>query len=173
MHGQLRNIPRTFGPKILPFILTAHNLHKYNSHDEARSTTTMAWRRKSEGLNHLCTTRGKRAGTDGRMEHFMVALSPGCDVVLCHQYQGRLDGKLFASIARKLFPDVYKKTEHCEGRLFLQDECPVQKSAAAFKVMKKVKVDLFSIPPRSPDLNPTENFFNLVSEKLMMMHWGT
>ena len=126
MHGQLRNIPRTFGPKILPFILMAHNLHKYNSNDEARSTTTMAWRRKSEGLNPLCTTKGKRAGTGGRMAHFMVALSPGRDIVLCHQYQGRLDGKLFASIARKLFPDVYKKTEHCEGRLFLQDECPVQ-----------------------------------------------
>ena len=32
--------------------------------------------------------------------------------------------------------------------------------------MKKVKVDVFSIPPRSPDLNPIENFFNLISKKL-------
>ena len=118
--------PTYFWTKNITFYFDGTYLHRYNSHDEARSTTTMAWRRKSEGLNPLCTTKGKRAGTGGRMAHFMVALSPGRDIVLCHQYQGRLDGKLFASIARKLFPDVYKKTEHCEGRLFLQDECPVQ-----------------------------------------------
>ena len=69
-------------------------------------------------------------------------------------------------MACKLFPDVYKKTEHHEGRLFLQDGCPVQNSAAALKTMKKVKADEFSIPPRSPDLSPKENFFNLISKKL-------
>ena len=66
----------------------------------------------------------------------------------------------------KLFPDVHKKTEHCEGCLFLQDGCPVQNAAAALKAMKKVKADAFSIPTRSPDLNPIENFFNLTSKKL-------
>ena len=90
-------------------------------HDKAHSTKMMAWRKKSEGLNPLCITKGKRAGTGGQMAHFMVAVSPGRGVVLCHQYQGCLDGKLFASIVHQLFPDVYKKTEHCEGRLFLQD----------------------------------------------------
>ena len=126
----------------------------------------MAWMKKSEGLNHLYTTKGKQAGTGGRMTHFIVALSPGRGVALCHQYHVRLDGKRFALMVCKLFPDVYKKTEHCEGRLLMQDGCPVQNSAAALKAMKKVKVDVFSIPPRSPDLNPIENFFNLISKKL-------
>ena len=66
-------------------------------------------------------------------------------------------------MVRKLFPNVYKKTEHREGRLLLQDGCPVQNSAAALKA--KVKADVFSIPPRSPDFNPTENFFNWISKK--------
>ena len=122
--------------------------------------------KKSEGLNHLCTTKGKRAGTGGRKTHFMVALSPGRGVALCHQYQVRLDGKRFVLMVCKLFPDVYKKTEHCEGCLLLQDGCPVQNSAAAYKAIKKLKADIFSIPPRSPDLNPIENFFNLISKKL-------
>ena len=91
--------------------------HKHNPHDEARSTETIAWRGKSEGLNPLCTTKSKRAGTGGRMAHFMVALSPGHGVVLCYQYQCRLDGERFASMVFKLFPDVFKKTKHCEGRL--------------------------------------------------------
>ena len=69
-------------------------------------------------------------------------------------------------MVRKLFPNVYKKTEHCEGRLLLQDGCPVQNSAAALKATSKVKADVFSIPPRSPDLNPIKNFFNLISKKL-------
>ena len=42
----------------------------------------------------------------------------------------------------------------------------MQNSAAALKAMKKVKADVFSFPPRSPDLNPIENFFNLISKKL-------
>ena len=42
----------------------------------------------------------------------------------------------------------------------------MQNSAAALKAMKKVKADVFSIPPRSPDLYPIENFFNLISKKL-------
>ena len=96
----------------------------------------------------------------------MVSVSHGQNVVICHQYQGRLDGKPFTSMERKPFPNVFKKTEHYEGRLFLQDGFPVQNSAAALKAMKKVKADIFSIPLRIPDLNPTENFFSLISKKL-------
>ena len=140
--------------------------HKHNPHDEARSTETIAWRGKSEGLNPLCTTKSKRAGTGGWMAHFMVALSPVHGVVLCRQYQCRLDGERFASMVYKLFPDVFKKTKHCEGRLFLQDGCPVQNSAATLKAMRKVKTHAFSIPLRSPYLNPIESFFNLLSKKL-------
>ena len=33
--------------------------------------------------------------------------------------------------------------------------------------MKKFKAYVFSIPPRSSDLNPIENFFNLISKKLI------
>ena len=57
-------------------------------------------------------------------------------------------------MVRKLFPDVHKKTELCQGCLFLQDGCPVQNSVAALKAMKKVKAYVFSNPPRSSDLNP-------------------
>ena len=55
--------------------------HKHSPHDEARSTKTMAWKKKSEGPNPLCTTKGKRASTGDLMAHFMVALSPGRKVV--------------------------------------------------------------------------------------------
>ena len=38
--------------------------------------------------------------------------------------------------------------------------------AAAKKAMREVNSDLFSIPTRSPDINPIENFFNLVRRRL-------
>ena len=48
----------------------------------------------------------------------------------------------------------------------MQDGCPVQNSAATLKAMRKVKTHAFSIPLRSPYLNPIESFFNLLSMKL-------
>ena len=52
------------------------------------------------------------------------------------------------------------------SRKWLQDGDPSQNSAAAKKAMREVNSDLFSIPPRSPDINPIENFFNLVRRRL-------
>ena len=79
--------PMDFWTKNVNFYLDGTGFTpKHNPHDEARSTKMMAWQKKSEGLNPLCTTKGKRAGTSGQTAHFMVALSPGRGVVLCHQY---------------------------------------------------------------------------------------
>lgn len=161
------NRPKDFWMKDINFYIDGTGFtHKTNPHGEARATKTMAWRKKSEGLDALCTTKGKRAGTGGRMANFMVAISPNKGVVLCHQYFGRLNGGSFSSLVRKTFPKVYKQTQHINGRLFLQDGCPVQNSAAARKAFKRVKAKVFAIPPRSPDLNPIENFFNLINAKL-------
>ena len=43
---------------------------------------------------------------------------------------------------------------------------PSQNSAAARKEMKKLGVEVHSIPPRSPDINPIENVFHLLDRKL-------
>ena len=49
---------------------------------------------------------------------------------------------------------------------FLQDGDPVQNSALAKRAFKYVGALVFSIPPRSPDLNPIENLFHFVSKQL-------
>ena len=77
--------PMDFWTKNINFYLYSTEFtHKHNPHDEVCSTKTMAWRRKSEGLNPLCTTKDKGAGTGGQIAQFMVALSPGHGIVLCH-----------------------------------------------------------------------------------------
>lgn len=162
-----RNKPLDFWKKNINFYLDGKSFtHKTNPHDEARSTRTMAWRKRSEGLDENCTAKGKKAGTGGRMAHFMVAISHGHGVVLCHQYQERMSGEKFANIITENFPSIFEKTQQGESKLFLQDGCPVQNSAAARRAMEQVDARIFSIPPRSPDLNPIENFFHLVSQQL-------
>ena len=46
------------------------------------------------------------------------------------------------------------------------DGCPRQNSKLAKRAIASVGGTIFSIPPRSPDLNPIENFFHTVSREL-------
>ena len=50
--------------------------------------------------------------------------------------------------------------------MFVQDGDPSQNSKAAKTALDKIGAVQFSIPPRSPDLNPIENAFNLVEKKI-------
>ena len=52
------------------------------------------------------------------------------------------------------------------SRMWLQDGDPSQNSrAAARDAMVRCQSELLKIPPRSPDLNPVENIFHIVSRK--------
>ena len=53
-----------------------------------------------------------------------------------------------------------------EKLLFLQDNDRSQNSAKATESLKAIGVEVVKIPPRSPDLNPIENFVHNVKRKL-------
>ena len=53
-------------------------------------------------------------------------------------------------------------------RLWLQVGDPSQSSAMARAAMDRANCELLQKPPRSPDLNPIENIFKLVSNALRM-----
>ena len=50
--------------------------------------------------------------------------------------------------------------------MFVQDVDPSQNSKAAKTALDKIGAVRFSIPPRSLDLNPIKNAFNLAKKKL-------
>jgi len=55
------NKPAEFWKRNINFYLDGTSFtHKSNPHDKARSTRTMVWRKKSEGLDINCTTKGRR-----------------------------------------------------------------------------------------------------------------
>ena len=50
--------------------------------------------------------------------------------------------------------------------MFVQDGDPSQNSKAAKNALEKIGAVQFSIPPRSPDLNPIANAFNLIEKNI-------
>ena len=75
-----------------------------------------------------------------------------------------MTGAYFARFVRDKFPVLFSRKR---GRKwFVMDNDPSQRSLAARKAIKKECCELFSIPARSPDLNPIENMFHLVKKQL-------
>ena len=77
-----------------------------------------------------------------------------------------MNGAYFAGFIRTSFKKIIRKSCNPAGNLFVQDGDPSQTSKAAAKEWQKRKIKLLSIPPRSPDINPIENMFNLIDGKL-------
>jgi len=135
-------------------------VYKTKPFDQAKAPSVREWRKKSEGLK--ITTKGRKEGC--RNANFMVGISYNCGVVLCEQYFGTVTGNKFAGIVEKSFPEALAK---CSSRVkrVLQDGCPRQNSKVAREAFSNVDTLLFKIPPRSPDLNPIENFFSFGEEE--------
>ena len=87
-------------------------------------------------------------------------------MVLCEQYHGKLNGQSFANFVRELFPGLFHNSSNPKGKLFLQDGDPSQNSKKAKEAIHGMGAHKFSIPPRSPDMNPIENIFHLVKRRL-------
>jgi len=139
-------------------------VHKRNPLDQAIAPKSRIYRKKGEGLAFGCTSKGKKEGTGGHYVKLIVAISYGKGVVLCEPYQ-KMSGAFFAQFISKHFKSALRRADK-ETDLFVQDGDPSQNSAVARAAMKKAKVQLLSIPPRSPELNAIENYFNVVSEQL-------
>ena len=138
--------------------------YKKNPFDQARAPKVREWRRKCEGLSLGCTSKGRKEGTVNC--NFMVGISYNHGVVLCEQYSGAINGEKMAEIVYSSFNNAFEKSIDPRGRRFLQDGCPRQNSKAAREAFESVNALVFKIPSRSPDLNPIENFFHSVSDKL-------
>ena len=61
---------------------------------------------------------------------------------------------------------MFEMADKGVGRIWVEDGDPTQNCTNAKEAMSRVCCQLFKIPPRSPDLNPIENLFNVVSQTL-------
>ena len=134
--------------------------------EQAKTVRTRTYRKKNEGLSLHCTAKGKKEGVGGKMARFMVAIGYGVGIFHCEHFKEHVNGKNCAKFIRNSFPDMIKRSANPRAKRFLQDGDPSQNSAAACSAMVDVGIELFKIPARSPDLNPIENIFHLVSKQL-------
>jgi len=61
---------------------------------------------------------------------------------------------------------MFEKANKGDCKLWIQDGDPSQNCALAHCSWLALGAKLLSIPPRSPDINPIENFFKLVKDHL-------
>ena len=84
---------------------------KTNPCDQARTTTAMAWHKKSDG-------------SGGKMVKVFVAIAYGHGVVLCEQYEEQLTGQIFEDFVREYFENAFENSSNPRGKLSLQDGDP-------------------------------------------------
>ena len=104
-------------------LMEPHGLTKTNPFDQARSTTAVTWRKKSEGLTLKCTTKGKM-GSGSKIMEVLVAIVHGHGAALCEQYEEPFTGQVFEAFVREHFENAFENSSNPRGKLFLQDGDP-------------------------------------------------
>ena len=104
--------------------------YKQNPYEHSRTPSAREWRLKNEGLKYLCTTKGKIEGAT--QVKFLVGMSYNKGVILCEHMTQRMNGKYYASIVRRAFPDALKKSITPKAKRILMDGDPSQNSKKAY-----------------------------------------
>ena len=115
-----------------------------------------------EGLE--ITRKGKKEGNNGRPVKLFVAIAYQKGVIIFEQWDPSTPflGIHYKEFVKKHFPVAFECSANPKNKLALEDGCPAQKSRQAQLGYDVVNCKVFSIPPRSPDLNPIENMFHIV-----------
>ena len=154
-------LPANFWEERAGFYLDGASFtHKMNPFDQARAPRAMASRKPGQGFDFGFTGKGSHEGTGGTVAHFMAAIVYGKGVIAAEQYHGRINAEKFSSFVQEHFASMFKKSANPRGKLFPQDGHPSQNSVKARSAWDEVGARKFTIPARSPDLNPIENIFH-------------
>ena len=76
-----------------------------------------------------------------------------------------MDGPFYASFVNSRL--ILKYCSQKQANVH-RDNCPVQNSNVVKETLKENKIEQLKIPARSPDLNPIENLFHRVKNKLRL-----
>ena len=113
-------------------------VHKTNPYDQARAVKSLARRTRNEGLALYCTSKRRKAGVQGKVIHFLVAITYKKGVICWDKYTQRLNGEFFASYSHNRFPSHFQASTNPRAIHFLQDDDPSQNSTKAQRALQDV-----------------------------------
>ena len=119
---------------------------------------------KNKGLKCGCTRKGKKGGTT--QTSFLVGIGYNKGVVLCEPLTNRMNSTYYTSIVRRTFRAALKKTLGPKAKHTFVNGDPSQNSKLSKQAIARIGGKTFTIPTRSPDINPIENLFNQAQGKL-------
>lgn len=158
---RMKRISSYFWKSYISFFFdVASFAHKINPYDQARAVKLRAWRRGSEGLVLHLKSKGKKAGVQGKVVHFLWLPHTRRELYAMIIYR-KTKWYFFASYIRKSFPKHFQASANPKAIRPLQDDDPSQNSAVAQKAMSDVGTLLLRIPTCAPDLNPIKNILNM------------
>lgn len=141
-------------------------IHRRKPKGHALACRGMVWRKRGEGLQLNCTSKGQKEGYGGKQVKFFVAISYNRGIICAEQYTD-LNAASFSDFIYNKFREIFRRSaKTCKE--WLQDGDPSQNSVKAQIAMESIDAKLIKIPPRSPDLNPIENVFAHVKKELRM-----
>ena len=98
--------------------------------------------------------------------NFIFGISHSKGVMLCVPFEGTITADKMVAIVQDHFAQAFACSNAPRTKRCLMDNCPRQKSIKALRAYDTLHATAFWIPPRSPDLDSIENFFNLVTREL-------
>ena len=113
-------------------------VHKTNPYVQARAVKSLTQRTRNEGLAQYCTSKRKKAGVQGKVIHFLVAITYKKGVICWDKYTQGLNGEFFASYTRNGFPLHFQASTNPRAIHFLQDGDPSQNSTKAQRALQDV-----------------------------------
>ena len=119
--------------------------YKRNPADQVSAPYCRIWRKKCKGLMRGCTSKGGKVRSGGKVVKVIVAISYGKGVIVCHQYD-KLDGAHFAKFVQDNFDNMFRLANKIGSRLFVQDNCSVQNSSLARRVLRDKRGKQLKLP---------------------------
>ena len=158
--------PAFWTDDVLVYLDAVLFVHKRNPCADALAPAAREWRTPGEGLE--ITAKGSKDVGGRKICNFIVGISFGAGAVVIEEYT-KMTGEYFSDFIENTLHRVLLDRAAATGKeklLFLQDNDPSQNSGKAKEALKNIGAEVVKILPRSPDLNPIENFFHNVKQKL-------
>ena len=153
-----------FFHKVIAFYLDGVSfVYKSRPMGQAFAPRGKVWRKRAEGLK--ITAKGSKNLAGGKRLHLLVAIAHNRGVICIEEYT-KMSGAYFSDFVSRNFPALFPGRG--SRKMFVMDNDPSKTGAMAMKAVKDQGAQLFSIPARSPDLNPIQNVFHIVKSNLAM-----